>query len=139
MEWVYHSKDIMPWANEFPFVKALITNSDVFLQPKIFRTSRQYTEAMDKLPIDILKAKRLLLEQEMDVRQQEAHHFKTMGLKRAEMASNASLIKYVQTLLDDSPALISDVTDAAMLKDTVREVCSIRCSDHVPLYAGMNS
>ena len=71
----------------------------------------------------------------MDVRQQEVHHFKTMGLKRAEMASNASLIKYAQALLDGSPALISDITDAATLKDTVREVCSIRCSGHVPLYA----
>ena len=117
MEWVYHSKDILPWANSFPFVKALVEHSNVFLQPKIFRTSRQYTEAMDELTIDILKAKRLKLEQEIDVRQQEVHHFKTMGLKRAEMASNASLIKYAQALLDGSPALISDITDAATLKD----------------------
>ena len=135
MEWVYHSEDIMPWANTFPFVKALITHSNVFLQPKVFRTSQQYTKAVDEMANDILKAKRLLLEQETDVMQQEVHHFKSMSLKRTEMASNLSLINYAQALLDDSPVLISDVTYPEMLKATVREIGSIRCSGHVPLYA----
>ena len=63
----------------------------MFLQPKVFRTSQQYAEAMDEMAIDILIAKRLPLEQEMDVMQQEVHHFKSMSLKSAEMASNLSL------------------------------------------------
>lgn len=139
MEWVYHSKDILPWANEFPFIKALVTSSDILLQPKVFRTSQQYTDAMDGMALDILKAKRLLLSQEMDVMQQEVHHFKAMGLKRAEMASNHSLIQFVQALLDESPILLSDMTSETALKTTVREIYSTRCLGHVPLYAGMYS
>ena len=49
-------------------------------------------QAMESMSINILKAKKLLLEQEMDQLEQEAHHFKSCGLKCAAMASYQSLL-----------------------------------------------
>ena len=44
--------------------------------------------------MDVLKAVKLLLEQELDLKEQERHHLKSAGLKRTAMSSNSSFIKF---------------------------------------------
>ena len=93
---------------------------------------------MDELATDVLKAKRLLLEQELDLKEHERHFFKMASLKRAAMASNASLIKYVDSILMESPTLISDITSDVLQHEVTREIGSTRCSRHIPVFAGMS-
>ena len=73
---------------------------------------------------DVLKAKKLLIEQEIDLKAQEAHHFKSAGLKRSAMASNQSLIRFVNKTTMNSPSLLSDITEDELRQATVREIGS---------------
>ena len=81
--WVFLAKDITAWAGEYPYVQALVANGNVLLQPRIYRSSEQYIKVIDALATDVLKAKKLLLEQELDLKLSEKHFFKQAGLKRA--------------------------------------------------------
>ena len=116
----------------------MVANANVLLQPRVYRSSDQYTKVMDELAMDVLKAKRLLMEQEIDLKQDERHFFKMAGLKRAAMASNQSLIKYVDNILMGSPALVSDITCEELQLAVTREIGSTRCSGHIPVFAGMS-
>ena len=98
LKWVSLAKDVTVWAGEYPFVQAMVANANILLQPRVYRSSDQYIKVMDELAMDVLKAKRLLMEQEIDLKQDERHFFKMAGLKRAAMASNKSLIKYVDNI-----------------------------------------
>ena len=138
LQWVFLNKDITAWAGDYPYVQSLVANGNILLQPRIYRSSEQYQRVMEDLATDVLKAKRLLLEQELDLKQDEKHFFKMAGLKRAAMASNKSLIQYVDNILDGTPALISDITDDELQRSVTREIGSTRCSGHVPVYAGMS-
>ena len=110
----------------------------MLLQPRIYRSSEQYIKVIDALATDVLKVKKLLLEQELDLKLSEKHFFKQAGLKRAAMASNQSLIKYVESILKDSPALISDISDDKLQRAVTWEIGSTRCSGHVAVFAGMS-
>ena len=138
LRWVFHAKDIAPWSQEYPFVQALVADTNMLLQPRVYRSSEQYTRTMERITTDVLKAKKLLIEQEIDLKAQEAHHFKSAGLKRAAMASNQSLIRFVENILISSPSLVSDITEHELRQATIREIGSTRCSGHIPVYAGMS-
>ena len=76
LRWVFLAKDITAWAGEFPYVQALVANGNVLLQPRIYRSSEQCIKVIDALATDVLKAKKLLLEQELDLKLSEKHFFK---------------------------------------------------------------
>jgi hypothetical protein len=138
LKWTFLAKDVTVWAGEYPYVQAMVANANILLQPRVYRSSGQYTKVMDELAMDVLKAKRLLMEQEIDLKQDERHFTKMAGLKRAAMASNQSLIKYVDNILMGSPALISDITCEKLQLAVTREIGSTRCSGHIPVFAGMS-
>ena len=119
-------------------MQSLVANGNVLLQPRIFRSSEQYQRVMDELATDVLKAKKLLLEQELDLKEHEKHFFKMASLKRAAMASNASLINYVENILTGNPSLITDITSDVLQREVTREIGSTRCSGNIPVFAGMS-
>lgn len=49
---------------------------------------------MEHMAMDVLKAKKLLLEQELDLKEQERHHLKSAGLKHDAMSLNSLFIKF---------------------------------------------
>ena len=74
---------------------------------------------MEDPTTDVLKAKKLLLEQELDLKEHEHHYFKMASLKRALMAFNASLIKYVDNIFMGNPVLIPDITSDVLQRETL--------------------
>ena len=93
---------------------------------------------MDSMAKDNEQAMRILLEQEMDWVEQHAYHSKTGGLKHAAMASNQSLIKYVEDVLKNNPAIVTDTQIEVVQRATIPEIGHAHCANHVPEFAGSN-
>ena len=134
LEWVYLAQELMPWAGSQACMDILMEQCDVLLQPRIFRSSPQYAKAMELLRCEILKAKKLLLEREIELNDGERIHLEKAGMQRQVMASHASLVKYVENILegDGTPLLISDINGEECRTATVREIGTARKAGSMP-------